>query len=372
MKHIFIHAFAAANLGDDLMMHILCTRYPKVRFQLYADKSYKTRFKYLTNLKVYSPSDPWVRFLDRLLNKVKRTDMGFWKFLLKTSHATVHIGGSVFTQHETDYQAALNLDAQLLRLSKKIYIIGANFGPYEDEKYCLDYQSLFPGYEDICFRDQYSYHLHSQIPHVRFAPDVVFNYKEIPSCDEKKQVLISMIYMDNREGKYSISQYAKDYEKFILRITRKYIELGYTVMFLSFCSFQEDEKAIEHLRSLLTAQELSRTSLLVYNQNSWDCICAFAESSLIIGTRFHSIILGWLCGKRVLPLVYDNKTLHTLQDNHVEEYVTLDCLAELSEEAIDKKALDLIHSPPFNATQLIEQAREQFAGLDKMLVQENK
>lgn len=372
MKHIFIHAFAAANLGDDLMMHILCTRYPNVSFRLYADKSYKARFKYLSNLKVYSPSDSWVRFMDGILNKVKRTDMGFWKFLLKTSHAAVHIGGSVFTQHQTDYQAALNLDAQLLRLSKKTYIIGANFGPYQDEKYCLDYQRLFHGYEDICFRDQYSYDLHSEIPNVRFAPDVVFNYTVPPSCEEKKQVLISMIYMDNRGGKYSISQYAKDYERFILRITRKYIDLGYTIVFLSFCSFQEDEKAIEHVRTLLTAQELSRTSLLVYNQNAGECIRTFAQSSLIIGTRFHSIILGWLCGKRVLPLVYDNKTLHTLQDNHIEEYVTLDCLEGLSEEAIDETALQLIQSIPFDATQLIAQASQQFAGLDKMLVQENK
>lgn len=372
MKHIYIHAFAAANLGDDLMMHILCTRYPKVRFRLYADNSYKARFKDLANLKVYSPSDSWVIRIDRILNKIKRTDRGFWKFLIKTSDATVHIGGSVFTQHETDYFPALNLDAQLARLSKKIYVIGANFGPYVDKKYECDYQSLFRGYEDICFRDQYSLRLHSLLPNVRFAPDVVFNYKHIPSCKEKKQVLISMIYLESRGGKYRISQYANGYYKFILHITRKYIALGYRIVFISFCSYQEDEKAIETVLNLLTEKELSKTSLLVYDQNLTDCVRAFAQSSLVIGTRFHSIILSWLCGKRVLPLVYDQKTLHTLQDNGVEEYLTLDRLEELSEEAAGKMAWQLTQSRPFDAAPLIKQAEGQFAELDKILKEERK
>lgn len=372
MRHIFIHAFAAANLGDDMMMRILCTRYPKVTFCLYADNSYKARFRDLANLKIYSPSDSWVIRIDRMLNKIKRTEMGFWKFLIKTSEATVHIGGSVFTQHETDYSPALNLDVQLVRLSKKIYVIGANFGPYLDAKYERDYQSLFRDYEDICFRDQYSLRLHSFLPNVRFAPDVVFNYKDIPSCTEKKQVLISMIYMENRGGKYSISHYANGYNMFILHITRKYIALGYRIVFISFCSYQEDEKAIDTILNLLTEKELSNISLLVYDQNLTDCVRAFAQSSLVIGTRFHSIILGWLCGKRVLPLVYDQKTLHTLQDNSVEDYLTLDRLEELSEEAAGKIAQQLIESRPFDAASLVKQAEGQFAELDKILKEERK
>lgn len=372
MKHIFIHAFAAANLGDDLMIRILCTRYPRVRFRLYADNSYKARFKDLPNLKIYSPSDTRVIRINWMLNKIKRTEMGFWKFLIKTSDATVHIGGSVFTQHKTDYAAALNLDTQLARLSKKIYVIGANFGPYQDEKYKCDYQSLFRDYEDICFRDQYSSRLHSFLPNVRFAPDVVFNYKDIPSCEEKKQILISMIYVENRDGKYSISQYASGYNKFILNITRKYIALGYRIVFISFCSFQEDEKAIKNILNLLPETELSKTSLLVYDQNLADCVRTIAQSSLVIGTRFHSIILGWLCGKRVLPLVYDPKTLHTLQDNGVENYLTLDRLEELSEEAAGKIAQQLIESRPFDAASLVKQAEGQFAELDKILKEERK
>lgn len=367
MKHVFIHAFAAGNLGDDLMMRILCTRYPKTRFRLYADQSYKNSFCDIPNVKVYSPSDPWVIRLDRLLNKIKKTEMGFWKFLIKTSAATVHIGGSVFTQHNDDYSESLNLDAQLRRLSKKMYVVGANFGPYVNDNYYRDYQSLFKKYDDICFRDQYSYQLHKNLPNVRYAPDVVFNYKEFPVSHRQKQVLVSMINMESRGGKYSISQYTDVYENFIFQMAHQYIQLGYKVLFMSFCSFQEDEKAIERVRNRLTEEKRTATDLLCYSQNVKECMQAFSDSDIVIGTRFHSIILGWLCGKKVLPIVYDKKTLHTLKDNGIEAYLNLDSLNDITAEDISDYALQLADSEPFDAATLIKQSEKQFEGLDKIL-----
>lgn len=368
MNHVFIHAFAAANLGDDLMMRILCTRYPKTKFLLYADLSYKQRFEDLANLTVYCPSDPWIKFLDKLLNKIKGTEKGFWKLLLRTAKATVHIGGSVFTQHETQYGPALNLDAQLCFFSKKLYVIGANFGPFEDENYHKDYQQLFKSYTDICFRDQYSFQLHNNLPNVRYAPDVVFNYKMDFSKKSKAQVLISMINLEHRTGKYDISQYQDGYEHFTLKIAQEFIKRGFEVLFVSFCSFQEDAKAVARIQANMTAEEAMKSDLLSYEQNAIACTQAFARSEVIIGTRFHSIILGWLARKRVLPIVYDNKTLHTLEDNHVENYLTLDCLGGKTSEDIERMTEDLLASTPFEPSLLIDKATQQFAGLDKLLM----
>ena len=33
MKKVFIYAYLAQNLGDDLMVRILCERYPHIKFQ---------------------------------------------------------------------------------------------------------------------------------------------------------------------------------------------------------------------------------------------------------------------------------------------------------------------------------------------------
>ncbi|MGC4019348.1 MAG: polysaccharide pyruvyl transferase family protein [Muricomes sp.] len=195
MKKVFIHAYTAGNLGDDLLIRLLCDRYPKVHFRICADESYKERFKDIDNILVYSPSDKSVRLADKLINKIKHTDRGFWKFLLKTSYATVHIGGSVFVQHQDDFSAAFHLDEELSARSKRIYVVGANFGPYTDEQYYLKYHELLKRYEGICFRDKYSWELFQELPNAMYAPDVVFNYKTNVSVPEKRQVLISLIDM---------------------------------------------------------------------------------------------------------------------------------------------------------------------------------
>lgn len=41
MKEIFIYAWLAGNLGDDLFVQSLCERYPAIQFCVLADKQYK-------------------------------------------------------------------------------------------------------------------------------------------------------------------------------------------------------------------------------------------------------------------------------------------------------------------------------------------
>lgn len=375
MKRVFIHAYAAGNLGDDLMIRILCTRYPNVRFYLYADAVYKSRFKDIKNLKVYAPSDSYVVYMDRFLNKIKHTEMGLWKFLIRRSNATVHIGGSVFTQHEDNYAAALHLDFELCRLSHLLYVVGANFGPFTDDNYYKDYQKLFAGYKDICFRDRYSYELHKNLPNVRYAPDVVFNYKTGHTCRPKKQVLISPIYMENRGGKYSICQYTESYMDFLVHISLEFLNLEYDVKFISFCAFQQDDQAIALLLERLKkeAAENSRPNIMehvsacYYDQNMTECLQAFEESELVIGTRFHSVILGWLYGKRTLPVVYDNKTVQVLKDNHVNDYITLEETKHFTAADIGQITRQLIDSTPADISDVVKASAAQFAGLDKLL-----
>lgn len=71
MKRVFIHAYAAGNLGDDLMIRILCERYPKVKFLICADESYKLRYSDLKNLHVYSSDDKRMKYINRLIKNKK-------------------------------------------------------------------------------------------------------------------------------------------------------------------------------------------------------------------------------------------------------------------------------------------------------------
>ena len=365
MKKVLIYAYMAGNLGDDLMVLVLCQRYPNVNFRLWADKSYKKRFQHIRNLKVYSPDDKKVLFWNRFCNKMKRIDKDIFGMLVRNSDATVHVGGSVYIQHE-NYEATYNLDNMLRSASKRMYVCGANFGPYEDEEYYRRYYDLLKRYDGVCFRDQYSYQLFKELPNVRYAPDIVFNYKtpESNKCSEKRQVLFSVIRLDDRKGKFAISQYAENYRRFMVKLAETYIQKGYKVKFVSFCKMQGDEQAILQITEAISPDKKEEVDVYFYRDNLAECLELFDESEVVVGTRFHSIILGWLKGKKVLPIVYDKKTLHVLEDNKCRNYVELGQLDHIDTDSLPDKAERL---PEEQREYLIRAAEGQFEKLNELL-----
>lgn len=367
MKKVFVHAYLAGNLGDDLMVSILCRRYPDVLFRIYASEEYKEVFKDIKNIKVYSPEDKEAVRWNWFWKKIKGADNGFWKTLVKFSYATVHIGGSSFVQHFDDYSAFYNTDATLRRLSKRMFVVGVNFGPYTDENYYKQYYQLFGEYDGVTFRDQYSYELFRQLPNVKCAADVVLNYepvREHVQVKEKKQVLFSVIRLEDRNGKFAISQYTDAYKAFIVRLAEEFLDRGYRIKFVAFCEMQGDMTAIQEMISALDSEKREWIDSYCYRGNIEECIRLFEESEVIVGTRFHSIILGWLKKKKVLPIVYDNKTRNVLKDNACKVYVELDKLKETD-------AADLIQRieclPEEQRTELVKNAEGQFWAVDRAL-----
>lgn len=333
MKKIFVYAYMAQNLGDDLMVRILCDRYPNAQFYLYSDKFYKTAFKDIKNLIIYSSEDKEVKFWNKALKHIKKTTNGFMERLMEKCDATVHIGGSVFIQHNDDYSAFLKADADLRKFSKKVYLIGSNFGPYKDKQYYLDYHQLLSTYDGVSFRDYYSYNKFKDIPHVVYAPDVVFNYQTDNSSNVEHRVLFSTISLAGRNDNFAIMQYWEVYRKFIQNLAKKYLELGYNITFLSFCEPQGDLYEISEIINTSDFDNFKdKIEVKNYNGNIEESISLIKESEIIVGTRFHSIILGWLFNKLVLPIVYDNKTMQVLNDMNLKNYALL--------QEIDKVSID--------------------------------
>ena len=331
MKKIFVYAYMAQNLGDDLMVRILCDRYPNAQFYLYSDKFYKTAFKDIKNLIIYSSEDKEVKFWNKALKHIKKTTNGFMERLMEKCDATVHIWGSVFIQHNDDYSAFLKADADLRKFSKKVYLIGSNFGPYKDKQYYLDYHQLLSTYDGVSFRDYYSYNKFKDIPHVVYAPDVVFNYQTDNSSNVEHRVLFSTISLAGRNDNFAIIQYWEVYRKFIQKLAKRYLELGYKITFLSFCEPQGD---FYEINEIVKTHDFDcfkdKIEINNYNGNIEESISLIKESEIIVGTRSHSIILGWLFNKPVLPIVYDNKTLQVLKDMNLKNYASLEELEKVS------------------------------------------
>lgn len=370
MKKTFIYAYLAQNLGDDLMVRILCQRYPYIQFRIYAAKEYRKIFSDITNLQICSWEDRKAKFWDYFWEKVGNRESGYWKMLIRLSYGVIHVGGSSFTQHEDDFEELVQADERLRNLSKRLYVLGVNFGPYSNEEYYKRYDKLFSQYDGVTFRDQFSYKLFSHLQNVRLAPDIVFNYPvKIKRYKVKKQVLFSVIELKRRNGKYALNQWCETYEVFIAKMAETVIEMGYQVVFIGFCKMQGDMDAIESIKGRISNGGNGNIESYCYSGDFEKCMKLFEESERIVGTRFHSIILGWLFQKKVLPIIYDDKTRNLMEDNEYKIFLEFEDLKFVDSREVFNKMQRL---PEEKLRILKRDAEKQFWAVDGLFEKNRK
>ena len=98
---------------------------------------------------------------------------------------------------------------------------------------------------------------------------------------------------------------AQIYEEFIGKITKRYIALGYKINFLSLCENQKDKYAIERI---VRDNNLENVRIFSYTNNLEEIINVIDNASIMIGTRYHSIVVALKFGLKVLPISYESKT----------------------------------------------------------------
>ncbi|MCW1929095.1 polysaccharide pyruvyl transferase family protein [Bhargavaea beijingensis] len=356
MKKAMIHAYTTLNLGDDLFIKVLTERYPNTKFYLYAPRTYKKVFSNQKNLKIIPSNSIFIKAINFSFRFFKK---GFvLERYIKKSNVNIVIGGSLFM--ETDNWN--NYYNHLRNLSKNnLYILGANFGPYNSTDFYKKYYSLFSDAKDVCFRDSFSHSLYNEINHVRLASDIVFQLKFPRDRKvQKKSVLISIIKPSFRKD------YTKDDDDFYYSQIRKIIELfiskDYKVKIFSFCSFEKDNEAIVEILSEFPLNH--RVEVINYEGDISNALNEIAKSEIIIATRFHAMILGFLFNKFVLPITYSSKMNNFLDDINFKGYI-YKLRDEISiEQFLGNKINNKINEK--HLEELVNDSR-QFQGLDKVL-----
>ena len=362
MSEVLVYAFLRKNFGDDLMVSILCRRYPHITFCVWADADYRAIYRDIENVKICTENGKLARMWDRFCGKFRIENQYFFQRLVRKTGTVVQIGGSIYMQQD-GYMNNYYLESMMQLESRSMYLCGANFGPYRDEAYYQQYHELLGKYSGICFRDRYSYRLFQDLANARYAADTVFSYQDPPDylpVQEKKQVLISVMQL--RERALLAEQYAEDYQRFLVKTAECYLEKGYQVKFISLCGEQGDGVAIREIETKIFAEKQELLSEYFYTGNLRECVRVFDESEIVIGTRLHSIILGWLRKKKVLPIVYDEKTQHILDDNQRNIFVRLD---QLKDADIEELTTKIERMPQEQLEHNIESANEQFKDLDQ-------
>lgn len=362
-KRIYIYAYTNLNLGDDLFILMLCNRYPKTKFYLMCNKISSVAFKDISNLTVI----PIIPFVDRVFKKVNLSiNEKIRHFISDTSDGIVNIGGSIFM--ESSWSSRIDQYRNRLVNKKPFYIIGSNFGPYQNDEFYKRFKSIFTQVTDICFRDSYSYKLFSDLPNVRYESDVVFAYpgpKDLTKAKQTDEIItISVIDLSNR-GELVIHK--ENYESKIIEMTKYFTDKGFKICLMGFCKYEGDGNAINSIFNQLTENEKKNVSSYVYSGNINEAIGVLKNSKYIIATRFHAMILGWVLGKPVYPIVYSQKSINVINDiSHEIPYSKIENLNDFEVSNI----LDyLINFKPLDIKTQVESAYLQFAKLDGFLKQ---
>lgn len=368
---ILLKLYTRLNLGDDLFLKMICEKFPQHKFYLVADDEY-TRINNWKNLTVI-PSDFSENFVERVIrylsrkffnNKYEKNLQKVYlkqnKNVLKEVDAFVSIGGSIFIENSKNVKldneiAYYNLINKLL-IDKPKFIIGCNFGPYYSDFFYETYREIFKSFQDICFREKYSYELFKELNNVRLAPDVVFALN-IENNFEKRNKTVGFSIILPRNG---IEPY-KYYKKYS-EIIEKYQEKGYEIYLFSFCKEEGDELAIREMLKFLKTKE--RINQINYDGDIDGFLQYYGQMEYMYCGRFHSMILSMLYNQKIYPIAYSNKMRNVLHDiNYKGEIIEMDLFYQVKVNLL----INQIEKNQYNIEVVRKQSIDQFLALEKIM-----
>lgn len=359
VKRVFLYAYDKVNLGDDLFIRTITSRYPGTKFYLWSDAINKHNFADIRNLILVDQDSVSIRMLSKIWPSFPSR---YHAWIENHCDAVVYIGGSIFIEypHWERYVTWWNEKAT----QHMMYVLGANWGPHTTEAYRAGLAEAFSTMQDVCFRDRYSCEQFEGVSTVRYAPDMLLDYP-MPCCAIKqKQIFVSLIHCGGDDHS-SLSPYKNTYLGNMVTLLQKYLDDGCSIVLASFCKHEGDEQAVLDILQRLNGSS-DRLRTLKYNgTNSKDLLEAIAESDYVIATRFHGVILALAAGRPVLPVIYSDKTLHTLESIGFHGRVFDFRLSEPMQYEQSKENWE--HDRGVQIEQLRLKSQKHFAKLDLML-----
>lgn len=365
MKLIKLYAFLENNLGDDLMVEILLNRYPGHLF-FYSDR-WSGSDKFLRHKNFLNKNYLYKKFgrINHLLNILtlyRKKDFFFsvlFKVLEKKAMCSIYIGGSIFMQFQGEpIERRIALESQKL-ISAPLFIVGANFGPYTSEKFLNAFRGYFRKCAGITFRDFNSYKLFSDMKHVSYAPDVVFNLSK-GNIGNENTIIISVMNLQRRELS-AVSAYEDEYKRFLVEICITAVKRGEIPILVSFCENQGDREMVNKIYKMLSEEVQSHTKRLIYNDNMNEIIEVFRKAKFIVASRFHAMILAMRFSKPFFALAYNSKMINVLLDCNCETFCDIKNIGKYNAESI------LSNYSYYNIEEYMKEAEKQFMQIDEFL-----
>lgn len=355
MIRVVVRFYDAVNLGDDLFVHLLATRY-RNQFVV-GNRVWRRSFRGLPNVR---PARSRVgEFCYRVASRIRRA-LRLPLAPPPSADLLVYIGGSIFIEGPNPRKWVDELRFYR-RLRMPYAILGANIGPFQSASFPGTVRQIAAGALDFCVRDEASYQLLADLPNTRLAPDPVLSLapQSAPIGERPKSAIVSIINADTRFD----ARVASAYYSYIRSAVEFLVSDGYCVTLMSFCEAEGDLEACKRILDSLDDPTAAACRVYSYSGDIHDALSLFGSCDAVIGSRFHATILGLAFGCRTLPLSYSNKTVNQLS------------LIGYTGPVVDMRSLTERNAPRFDLSDLWQfdlgtlpaQAATQFAALDRLL-----
>lgn len=359
---VFLNGYWKKNLGDDLFVKTICERYPDSNFYLEADPKDGSVFNGIKNLTVlYKNND----LLYKLIRRLKFPFKSFSNYYSMSNNIPIYIeiGGSIFIiDNIRQAKKAYKKRLRIRRIASKYFIIGSNFGPYIDDRQITEYNNFFSSTDGVVFRDIHSSSLFNS-KNIKTAPDAVLSLNTICESSNQNYIIISFVNLKSRNG-FS-KEMIDNYEQNIIDICNYYLLKNKTIVLFGFCEYENDNDFIERVSIQLSPKYKKNIIKYVHNDINKSLHYIY-NSEMIIATRFHAMILGWLYGKPTIVFSYSDKIVNTIKYCYPNQkyYSIKEC------DSFDTQLLDEYNNqimPDYIKSNLISSSNEQFYYFDQLI-----
>lgn len=360
---VFLKCIYENNLGDDLFISTVCGRYPGTQFTLLAQNDLSVSPK-ISNLEIFRVHPFVYRTLRKISFQFNRICM-IDRYLISKSDIVCAIGGSLFMEsrkHKDSIRSAKHYNTYWFdQVKKPLYIIGSNIGPVYNDHYIDKVRSVFAKAEDVCLRDTQS-KAYADSENVRVAPDVIFGVIDNEVMEHSEKTAVISVINCAQKAKQMKHFDTEKYRNVTVSMIRSLINDSYHVILYSFCKAEGDEDEIRILKDIIGDND--HLSEYFYRGNIPDALDVMRKADVVIGTRFHATVIGFAMHKKVIPVIYNDKTRNLLNDLHFEGKA-IDI-----ENDIYPSYDELMSNQPLNdsvTAQLKKESGRQFEGLDRIL-----
>lgn len=303
--------YSEKNLGDDLFILTLLNRYPNAVFYSRIDQRIYPANFFPKNLRIIDTSSFLLRgplSFERHMCKKDNFCIGSLRFDLNSA-PHVLIGGSLFQQKDPNDFSSIDSKQRFLSKNGPNVLLGMSFGPWYSGEYLESARKLLKNFAFVSVRDRKTFSLFADLPNVHYFPDIVFSYHKSPvSVAKEKKICISVLGYNSAISK-------SDNESYISRLKElvsDFVKENYQISILAFCKSEGDFEVADYLYK--TCLDKRFVHLYKYENDPDTIISEIASSCLLIGGRFHSIVLAIALGTAFFPVIYHQKIRDLLKD----------------------------------------------------------